>query len=165
MNFFAQFKSTFAHFSYKLPRWVSFCPDGVSFCPEYHHQPLFFTQQSQTPFGDMHEHKTPPAPPQNTSSPVLILKVGKMNYCLGKMDPISGWAKCLKSEQNFSRSGQKKIIHPEVVVEEALLDGPDRSFASLHHSALSPPTSGLARGRWCREERAAGREAETWPGG
>ena len=34
------------------------------------------------------------------------LKVGKMNYCLGKLDP--NWAKCLKSEQNFSRSGQKK---------------------------------------------------------
>ena len=30
-----------------------------------------------------------------------------MNYCLVKLDPI--WAKCLKSGQNFSRSGQKKI--------------------------------------------------------
>ena len=29
---------------------------------------------------------------------------GKMNYCLGKLDPI--WAKCLKSGQNFSRSAQ-----------------------------------------------------------
>ena len=57
----------------------------------------------------MYEHETPPAPPQNTPFPGLILKVGKMNYCLGKMDPI--WAKCLKSGQNFSRSGQKKFIH------------------------------------------------------
>ena len=57
----------------------------------------------------MYEHETPTAPPKNTPFPGLILKVGKMNYCLGKMDPI--WAKCLKSGQNFSRSGQKKIIH------------------------------------------------------
>ena len=57
----------------------------------------------------MYEHETPPAPPQNTPFPGLILKVGKMNYRLGKMDPI--WAKCLKTGQNFSRSGQKKFIH------------------------------------------------------
>ena len=56
----------------------------------------------------MYEHETPPAPPQNTPFPGLILKVGKMNYCLGKMDPI--WAKCLKSGQNFSRSGQKNLF-------------------------------------------------------
>ena len=31
--------------------------------------------------------------------------------CLGKMEP--NWAKCLKSGQNFSRSGQKKIIHQD----------------------------------------------------
>ena len=57
----------------------------------------------------MYEHETAPTPPKNNPFPGLILKVGKMNYCLGKMDPI--WAKCLKSGQNFSRSGQKKIIH------------------------------------------------------
>ena len=39
----------------------------------------------------------------------LILKVGKMNYCLGKMNP--NWAKCLKSGQNFSRSGKNILIH------------------------------------------------------
>ena len=43
-----------------------------------------------------------PTPRQNTPFPGLILKVGKMNYCLGKVDP-----KCLKSRQNFSRNGQK----------------------------------------------------------
>ena len=63
----------------------------------------------------MYEHETPPAPPQNTPFPGLILKVGKMNYCLGKMDPI--WAKCLKSGQNFSRSGQKKFIHKLKVIQ------------------------------------------------
>ena len=55
------------------------------------------------PFRDMYVHKTPPTPPQNTSFPGLILKVGKMKYRLSKMDP--NWAKCLKSGQNFSRSG------------------------------------------------------------
>ena len=57
----------------------------------------------------MYEQEILPAPPQNTPFSGLILKVGKMNYCLGKMDPI--WAKCLKSGQNCSRSGQKNIIH------------------------------------------------------
>ena len=59
----------------------------------------------------MYEHETPPAPPQNTPFPGLILKVGKMNYRLGKMDPI--WAKCLKSVQNFSRSGQKNLLYEQ----------------------------------------------------
>ena len=36
-------------------------------------------------------------------------KVGKMNYCLGKMDPDQ--AKCLKNGQTLSRSGQKTFIH------------------------------------------------------
>ena len=94
-----------ALFPYKLPIWVSFCPYGVSFCPEYHPQPLFFTQPSRT-------QKTP-TPPQNTPFPVLILKVGKMNSQLGKMDP--NWAKCLKSGRNFSSSGQKKNIHNNVL--------------------------------------------------
>ena len=56
----------------------------------------------------MYEHETPPAPPQNTPFPGLTLKVGKMNYCLGKMDPIS--AQRLKSGQNFSESGQEKLF-------------------------------------------------------
>ena len=54
--------------------------------------------------------KTPQAPPQNNPFPGLNLKGGKMNYSLGKLDP--NWAKCLKSGQNFSRSGQKKNVHP-----------------------------------------------------
>ena len=35
---------------------------------------------------------------------------GQMNCCLGKMDP--NWAKCLKSGQKFSTSGQKKKCIP-----------------------------------------------------
>ena len=89
---------TNAHMGLILPRWALFCP-------EYHYQPQLYTQQSQTPFGDMYESKTTPTSPQNTPFPGLKLKVmvGIMNYCLGKMDP--NWAKCLKSGQN-SRSGQ-----------------------------------------------------------
>ena len=71
--FFAQFYCTCAHFLYKLPRWVSFCPNGVSICPEYHHQPLFSTQPSQTQFWNMYLHKTPPSQPQNTPFPGLNL--------------------------------------------------------------------------------------------
>ena len=68
----------------------------------------------------MYVHKTPPNPPQNTlfpglnlkvgkihpkktPFPGLNLKVGKMNYSLDNLDPK--WAKCVKSGQNFSRSG------------------------------------------------------------
>ena len=56
-----------------LPRQVSFCPDGVSFCPQHHSQPMFFTQQSHTPFLDMYLHKIPQNPPQNTCFPGLNL--------------------------------------------------------------------------------------------
>ena len=56
----------------------------------------------------MYIHKTPPNPFQNTPFPVVNLKVGKMNYSLGQVDP--NWAKCLKKGQNFSRIGQKKMI-------------------------------------------------------
>ena len=57
-------------------------------CPKYHPQPLFFNQLSHTP-----------SSPQNTPFPGLNLKVGKMNYCLGNLDPK--WAKCFKSDQIF----------------------------------------------------------------
>ena len=56
------------------------CPDGVSFCPEYHFQPLFFTQPSHAPFGDMYIRKKNPNPPPNTPIPGLNRKVGKLNY-------------------------------------------------------------------------------------
>ena len=79
------------------------CPDGVSFCPDYQNQPLFFTQQSQTPFWDMYVHKTPPTPSKNTPFPGLILKMGKMNYCLGKIDP--NMANFFKSCQTFLEVG------------------------------------------------------------
>ena len=62
---------------------------GVSFSPEYHHRPLFFSQPAlaRTPFGDMYVHKKSPTSPENTLFPGLNLKVGKMNYSLGKWTP------------------------------------------------------------------------------
>ena len=57
--------------------------------------------------------KHPKTPPQNTPFPCLKLKVGKTNYCLGKMDP--NWAKILKSGKTFLEMG-KKIIHSHVDV-------------------------------------------------
>ena len=47
-----------------------------------------------------------PKPTPKHPFPGLNLKVGKMNYSLGNLDPSS--AKCLKSRQNFSRSEKKK---------------------------------------------------------
>ena len=81
-----------------LSRWG--CPDGVSFCPEYHHQPLFLTQPSQTPFfdsSDTYVHKTPPTSPPNALFLGLNLKVanqlpsGQFGPQLGKM--FEKWAK------------------------------------------------------------------------
>ena len=89
-----------------LPRWVLILP---RIPPP---TPVLYSVVTK-PFRDMYEHETPPAPPQNTPFPGLILKVGKMNYCLGKMDPI--WAKCLKSGQNVSRSGQIFFIHNHIL--------------------------------------------------
>ena len=36
----------------------------------------------------MYIHKTPPNPFQNTPFPVLNLKMGKMKYSLGQVDPL-----------------------------------------------------------------------------
>ena len=77
IEFFCPILEHFCPFQYNLPGLVSFCQDGVSFCPEYHHEPLIYTQPSQTPFRDIYEQETLPAPPQNTPFPGLILKVGK----------------------------------------------------------------------------------------
>ena len=73
----------------------------------------------------MYVHKTPPTPPQSTPFPGLILKVGKINYSLGKMDP--NWAKCLKSGKTFLEVGTKKLFmdpigpaHPMEYIQEAI---------------------------------------------
>ena len=88
----------------KLLSWsVSIYPDGVSLCPEYHLQPLFFTQQSKTPFWDT----TNPTPKHPFSWPELESGQNEL-LCeqngphLGKM--FEKWAK-------LSKSGQKKFVH------------------------------------------------------
>ena len=35
IEFFSPILEHCCHFSYQLPKWVSFCPDGVTFCPKY----------------------------------------------------------------------------------------------------------------------------------
>ena len=54
---------------------------------------------------------TQPVTPKHPT-PGLNLKVGKMNYSLGKMDP--NWVKWLKSVQNFSGVGRKNSFIPPV---------------------------------------------------
>ena len=115
IDFFSPSLEHFCPRLYKLPRWVSICPNGVLFLPEYHPQLLSFTQPSHTPFGDMYVHRTPQNPPQNTPFPGLNLKVGKLKYCQGKLDPnwailniFEKWAtsrKVLSIFQKHSRSG------------------------------------------------------------
>ena len=56
----------------------------------------------------MYVHKTPPTSPQNTPSPGLNLKVGKMNYHLGNLDP--NWAICLKTGPKFLEVGKKMLF-------------------------------------------------------
>ena len=88
-----------------LPRWGLISPRKPP------PTPVLYSAVTIAPLGICTNTKHPQPHPKTPPFSGLILKVGKMNYCLGKMDPI--WAKCLKSGQNFSRSGQKKIIHQD----------------------------------------------------
>ena len=93
-----------------LPTFHTNCPDGSYFAQMGSH---FAENTTTNPCSLLSSHKplqgictyakTPLTPPQNTPFPGLKLKVGKMNFCLSKMDP--NWAKCLRNGQNFSRSG------------------------------------------------------------
>ena len=97
-----------------LPTFRTNCPDGSHFAQMGSH---FAQNTTSNPCSLLSCHKplsgicTYTKHPQPTPKHPLSWPdfVGKMNYRLGKMDPI--WAKCLKSGQNFSRSGQKKFIH------------------------------------------------------
>ena len=98
------------------------CPDGTHFAQMGSTPTLFFTllywQQSHNPFWDAYVHKRPQSPPPNTLPPCLSLKVSKMNYSLGSLDP--NWAKCLKNGQNFSRRGKKTYSWPKVSITTSL---------------------------------------------
>ena len=83
----------------------------------------------------MYKHETPPAPPQNTPFPGLILKVGKTNYCLGRMDPI--WAKCLKSGQNLFMAKPSANKHKAVSLERLHVDRKDPKYILQIRSMLA----------------------------
>ena len=94
-----------------LPTFSTYCPDGSHIAQMGLMGSHFAHNTTTNPCSLFSIHrpllgKTPPTPPQNTPFPGVNLKVGKINYRLGRMDPNS--AKCLKSGQNVSRSGQKK---------------------------------------------------------
>ena len=86
-----------------LPRWGLILPRVPPPTP-------VLTQQSDTPFGDMYEYKTPPTPPQKNPFPGLNLKVGKINYHLGKTDP--NWANVWKVGKNFLEVAKKIYSSP-----------------------------------------------------
>ena len=71
----------------------------------------------------------------------LNLKVGKKNYNLSKMGPI--WAICTKSGQNFSRSGQEKIILLIRQICTVLHAYEDKSKSGLAHKAVCRAKSWL----------------------
>ena len=76
----------------------------------------------------MYVHITPPTPHQNTPFPGLNLKVGKINYGVGNLDP--NWAICLKSGPKFSRSGQFFLF---IVISKTLI-----KFGLTHWNSLEP---------------------------
>ena len=137
--------SNLEHFCplFKLPKWVSFCPDGLSFCPEYHPQFLFFTQLSHTPFGDMYIHKIPPSPPQNTPFPGQNLKVDKMNYSLGNLNP--NWAKCLKR-------GEQWLLQRPRILPPSNAESGDTVFGMAAAAAPSAPVAAGGQQLWPRPQ-------------
>ena len=65
--------------------------------------PVLYSAVTNPFRGYVRTQNTPnPNPKQCKHPPGLNLKVGKMNYRLGKMDP--NWAKCLKSGQMLGGS-------------------------------------------------------------
>ena len=91
--------SHFAQMGLNLPRW--------GLIPEYHLQPMFFSQPSHAPFGDIYVHKTNPTPPH----PRFLAWTGmqaKWTNIWAKWDP--NWEICLKSGQNVSRRGRKRLL-------------------------------------------------------
>ena len=84
----------FCPLSYKLPRWVSFCPDYVSFCPDHHPQPLFFTQPSHPKPTPKHPFSWP-----ELESGQYELPVGQFGPQLGKS--FGKWACMCSGRENF----------------------------------------------------------------
>ena len=83
-----------------LPTFVSFCPDVVSICREYHHQPLFFTQLSQTPFW-VCTYTKHPQPHSKNPNPLFLA----WSWKRAKWTTV--WAKWTLSGQNVWKVGKK----------------------------------------------------------
>ena len=82
-----------------LPRW------GLIWSRIPPPTPVLYSAVIHTFRGYVHTQSTH-NPSQNTPLPCLNLKVGKMKYRLGNLDP--SWAKCLKSGQKFLEVGKEK---------------------------------------------------------
>ena len=88
------FCSTFAHFSYILATWGLTLPRQGLILPRIPPPTPILYSAVTHPFRGYARTQTPPTPPQNTPFPGLNLKMGKMNFSLGNLDPI--WAICSK---------------------------------------------------------------------
>ena len=90
------FPNSRAHFSYKLLRWVSFCPDGSQLAQMGLILPRILVSNSALysavtrPFQGYLRTQKNQTPPQNITFPGLNWKVGKMNYHMGKLRPQLG---------------------------------------------------------------------------
>ena len=102
LNFVPPILEHFCPLFVQIAETHSFCPDGVSFCPDYHYQPLFFTQQPQTPFRDMYVHKKTPQPHPKT--PLFLAWTWKW----AKWTTV--WAIWTPTGQNVWKVA-KKLIH------------------------------------------------------
>ena len=96
-----------------MPTFRTNCPDESHFAQKTTSNPCSLLSRHKPLLGICTYTKHPKTPPQNTPFPCLKLKLGKRNYCLGKMDP--NWAKILKIGKTFLEMG-KKIIHSHVDV-------------------------------------------------
>ena len=105
LKFFSRILEYFCPLSYKLPKRVSFYPDGSQFAQMGFH---IASNVCTLPFlGYRHTQKKPTHP----KTPLFLAWTGKWakwTTVWAKWDP--NWVICLKRGQNFSRSGQKNLF-------------------------------------------------------
>ena len=99
---FGPFFIQIAQMGLSLPIWGLILPRIPS------PTPVLYTAVTHPFWGYVRTQNTP-SPPQNPPFLGLNLKVGKMNYRLGSLDP--NWANNLKNGQNVSRSGQSSFMN------------------------------------------------------
>ena len=121
IGFFFPILEHFCHFSYELPRWVSFCP-------EYHRQPLFFTQPSQTLLGTCTLANTK-YPQSHPKTPLFLAWTWKW----AKWATV--WAKWTPTGQNVWKVGQKVL---EVGKNKLAIFTYTDTLPHRHHKMVSP---------------------------